>query len=101
MNQKREKNSPKEEYGWISAGKILIPVTGKNKTYTTCKYIKRMLSGKKGYWYRAVLAIIGSVELLVALYLLNKEKIIEAAILGITGILLITISVFPFIESKK
>ncbi|MEK6917936.1 MAG: hypothetical protein AABW51_03215 [Nanoarchaeota archaeon] len=58
-----------------------------------------MIKNKKGYWYRAIFAIVGSVMLLVGIYLLNQNNFVEAAVLGILGILLITISVFPFAKT--
>ena len=58
-----------------------------------------MITCKKGYWYRAIFAIIGSVMILAGLYFLNQESFVEAAILGVLGVLLITISVFPLTKT--
>lgn len=60
-----------------------------------------MIKSKRGYWYRTFLAIIGSIMLLIGLYYLNQAKIVETAIFGIIGVLLITVSVFPFIEKSE
>jgi hypothetical protein len=59
-----------------------------------------MITGKRGYWYRAIFAIIGSIMLLIALFYLNQEKVVNTAVFGIVGVLLITISIFPFVKSN-
>ena len=58
-----------------------------------------MLKEKRGYAIRTMFAIIGSAILLASLYMLNKENFLYGGVLGIVGILLITISIFPYIKA--
>jgi len=58
-----------------------------------------MIQGKKGSYFRIISSIFGSALLLIALYFLNQEKFLYGGVMGIIGILLITISTLPFIKS--
>ncbi len=59
------------------------------------------LSTKKGSTLRGIFAIIGAILFLLGLYLLNEDDILWASILGIAGILVLTVSVLTFIISKR
>jgi hypothetical protein len=57
-----------------------------------------MLEEKRGSTFRAISALIGTVFLFIALYFLNQENFLYGGILGIIGILFITISIFPYMK---
>ena len=59
-----------------------------------------MIQGKRGNTFRTISAIIGSAILLAAMYLLDQENFLYGGILGVVGILLITVSIFPYIKSS-
>jgi len=58
-----------------------------------------MLEEKRGSSFRAITALIGTILLLFALYLLNKENFLYGGAIGVIGILFITISLFPYIKA--
>lgn len=55
---------------------------------------------KKGSVLRIASAIVGTSLFLIGVYLLNADRMLEAAFTGVIGVLLITISTFPFIKSS-
>ena len=53
---------------------------------------------KKGSFFRILSAILGASTFLIAVYFLNKDDILQSAIFGVIGILLVTIATFPFLK---
>ena len=60
-----------------------------------------MLKGKRGNSIRVISSIAGSCLLLLGLYFLNKKDFLYGGAIGIIGILLITISIFPYIKATS
>ncbi|MFH1326644.1 MAG: hypothetical protein ABIH59_00770 [archaeon] len=60
-----------------------------------------MVKNKRGSFFKVISAIVGAVLFLAALFFLNQENVLNAAIFGVIGILLITISALPFIKGKR
>jgi predicted membrane-bound mannosyltransferase len=56
---------------------------------------------KKGSALRIISAILGGILFLIALYFLNKEQLMQATVIGVIGVLLITVSLFPFLRSTR
>jgi len=56
---------------------------------------------KKGYAIKVASGMIGSALFFGSLILLDQEKIILAAIIGLIGMLLISVAFFPLLKSEK
>jgi len=56
---------------------------------------------KRGSTLRAIFAVVGAIFFLIAIYFLNVNEILQAAIFGIIGILLIAITSLPLIKSSS
>jgi hypothetical protein len=59
-----------------------------------------MIKSKGGSLLRAIFAVVGTISFLIGLYLLNQGNLLSATSFGIAGILMITISILPFIRKS-